>query len=289
MKKEPSIHITKSNLIRVLNEMRKNEEFGWSNDPLTRYDKFANAILKRSKKYSIYSRTLNISDINSKKKLSKITSGDLDFTYEFLKSFYAIRRMKYRVGNIKYNENHADWPTIKTLGGNLKEFYEAFEFLEPKNAAKEFVTLLFELSPKAIINYWPKTVAKVTEVYEAKVAVKKDEYPDDTLQLHTLYRQSLIDKVGLSNDYRDTATIYQYFVKATKMCKEDLKCELDLFIKAQFEGLAWSGGYPQPQQLSTDTAKERVIKYAFQNNLVLRKKQEAPKVKVDWKKLRKNK
>jgi predicted transcriptional regulator len=269
--------------------MVKNEEFGYNNNSKIRFDEFSSSLLRRAKKYSIYSRTLTINDAISKKKLSKITSGDLDFTYEFLKAFYAIRRLKHRVGNIKYDENHADWPTIKTLGGNLKEFYEAFEFLEPKNAAKEFVTLLFDLSPKAIINYWPKTVSKVTEVYEAKLIVKNDKYQEETQTLHTLYRQSLIDKVGLSNDYRDTATVYQHFVKATQMCKEELHCSLDLFIKAQFEGLAWSGGYPQPAQLVTDTAKERVIKYAFQNNLTLKQKPETAKVKVDWKKLRKNK
>ena len=80
--------------------------------------------------------------------------------------------------------------------------------------------------------------------------------------------------------------MYRFFVEATRLCIEDLNCDLETFIKAQFDGLAWAGSYPQPAQLVTEAAKERLVKYAYANNITLKKKVEKPK--IDWKQIKKN-
>jgi hypothetical protein len=280
--KEPSLHITKANLIKVLKEVQDNDEFYTNREA---YHKLADAILRRGKKYSIYSRTLNITTDKDIKKIKKVTSSELSYTNEFLKSFYAIRRLKHRVGNIKYDENHADWPTIKELGGHLKDFVKAYD-LELKNGSTIFVKLLFEVSPKAVINFWPKMVPKAIDLYQSLQEVKKDQYPEQTEKLHKIYNQNLIDKVGISNNYMQIPSVYKFFVEATRLCIEELNCDIETFVKAQFDGLSWSGSYPQPSQMVTEAAKERVVKYAYSNNITLKKKVEKPK--IDWKQIKKN-
>jgi hypothetical protein len=280
--KEPSLHITKSNLIKVLLEVQANDEFYVNKEA---YPKLVDAILRRGKKYSIYSRTLNITDVKSLNKVKKVTSSELSYTNEFLKSFYAIRRLKHRVGNVKYDETHSDWPVIKQLSQQLKDFVEAYN-LEVKEGSVIFVKLLFEVSPKAVLNFWPKMVPKAIEIYSSLQEVKSDKYPDQTEKLHKIYNQNLIDKVGVSNNYTQSPNIYKFFVEATRLCIEELNCDLETFIKAQFDGLAWAGSYPQPSQMVTEAAKERLVKYAYSNNITLKKKVEKPK--IDWKQIKKN-
>lgn len=288
--KEASIHITKKNLQKVFIEMAKAEEFGWpSSKPLEeRFVEFVNTIARRSKKYSINTRNIAVNNSLAEKKAAKLASTTYEYTQVFLKALYVIRRQKHRHGNLRYDESHKDWPTIKSLAGQLEIFCRRFS-KTPNKGALLFVEHLFNISPKGVLNYWNQSIDKVFEYQEAIEEIQKDPQQEESKNLKRIYNQELLNKVGLANP-DDNPTTFVHFVRASKLQRE-LGCRKEDFIKAQFEGLSWTNSYPEPYQLYGSKARERLIKYMYKNNIVLNPKSEEKtnSPKIDWKKLRKNK
>jgi hypothetical protein len=288
MSKDPSIHIKKSDLLKVLNEMVANEEFGYNNNKETRFDDFLCHLTRRAKKYALTNRVVIIQDKKEKAKIEKLQTSSFDLTQEFIKNYILVRRSLKMRGNISYDPSHKDWPIIKQLASEIETFAEGAEL--PKSvAAKEMVKTLFKLNPKGVLNFWVKLTGKALDYYLAEVEIQNDKHYPKTDRFYNCFRQNLIEKVGFARNYKENPLDYVFFVKATKICVEELGCEVEDYVKAQFQGLAWANSYPEGHQLIGDKAKERFTKYAFASNLKVKTKAEINKPKIDWKKLRKAK
>jgi len=272
--KNPSLHITLTDLTKVLKKLGRNPSAG--------------DILRESKKYSITSRCIIPNSETEAKKVKKINSSDLKWAYEFSKTLYLVRRQRRHIGNINYDETHKDWPTIKQITKEALLFCENFD-LEPKEGFKEFLNIVFTklktFSPNRVL----PLVGLIADWYKAQLRIKTNKHKELTQRAYSKYNELVVKGSGFFTDYEKEDPIkFVPFIEVAELCYRKYQSEVEIFIVAQFEGLAWKNSIPDPLQLTTEKAIERFIKYLYENKIKLKPEKEKVVEKVDWNKIKRN-
>jgi hypothetical protein len=258
MKKEPSIHITESRLAEILIEVFNLGDIDMS---------VVNTILIRAKKYQLSNRKLLASNDRQRKKSNNIKRSPLEDAMAMAKVIYYQRKALKHNGIEIAKPGTRDFTIIKTITEYALQFQEEFGLPTKEGAFVNYVETYIESLDKgknfnliALQNRYQQ----ISDTFKALQEIAHDKNKDFTRRAYESYNHHVINQIGeLLVDYKKMPDKYIYFVKVAEECVR-IKIEPVFWIKAQFKGLEWLKGIPEPNQLIGPKALERMQKYLYE-------------------------
>ena len=275
MKREPSIHVTEKNLALVLKDVLV-EYYDMKIDNKL----LAQLLVQKAKSLPANGRSIIVSNDKLEKKTKVILSASKKDAFLMADIIYYVRKKKRHRGVTKIDQNHREWGQLKKLTNCCIEFCNEFE-LPKRRGFIEYVTNGMNLitSTRGYIGKLISMQERLSNEYELVILIEDDENAKETRLIHDYYISMIVNKTGLREDYRKQPTKYINFLKVREITDE-MDIPFDIYLKAQFFGLAWADSYPEPTQLVGDKAKERLNKYMYKNKLKKTDKKK-PKAKVN--------
>lgn len=271
--RDPSIHITESQLALVLKGLLYVDKSPIEWD----YNKLAQAIVYHSKSLSANHRVIIVSNNKLEKKANIILSASKKDAVLLADIIYYIRRKKRHRGITKLDQSHKDWGQLKKLTKCCIEFCNEFQIKRRQGFIIYIQMGLDNISSlRSYINKMINMQERISTDYEYVKILEDDDEPRETLKIHDLYVSMISNKTGIPENYTKNPKKYINFLKIRKITDE-MDIPIDIYLKAQFFGLAWADSYPEPLQLVGDKAIERLNKYMFKNKLKQNKKQKVRK------------
>lgn len=265
MRREPSIHVRESDLIKILEGM---PEIKGNIPQLVKY------ILTKASKHSLNNRKLLASNQKLAKKAEKVLSSSTEDAMTMAKVIFMVRRtLKHRNISIP-KPGQRDYTIVKTITENANKFFEEFfEVGESKEAAyTDYIKLAISKMRNFTLNKIGSMHEGICSTFEANRLIAKDLNPELTDKAFKTYNKFVIDKVGtLIQDYSQVPDKYMYFIMVAKRCKE-MGIKPELYIEAQFKGVEWRNGIPDPVQLINGKSLEYLQKYLYENDVTMEKK-----------------
>jgi len=272
--RDPSIHLTESDLILVLNEAFKGiSPIKWNQE------KLAKKIVALSKRKSRPNRMIYVSNDKLQRTATKIVKTGISETELFSQILtYERKRMRHR--GIRVSKiGDPDWLQVKEAASLAADFCNEFE-LEKKEGFIEYVRQGLSMMKNYSIQKFKTLHGPICKKYECIQELQLDPTPHKTEEMFTLYYNTVNEKAGFCPNYKEQPEKYIGFKRAVDTAKE-LNTSIKLYLRAQFYSLEWASGIPDPLSLYGNLAKERVTKYAFENGIKIREEK-----KVNLKKIR---
>lgn len=251
--RDPSIHISKTVFKNIL------KDIGINSFPVEEF-------FVRAKQKSLNSRIILVKSSKNKKKVKNIalaTTGDANLAADI---FYSVQiSMKFK-GVRKIEESQPRlWSSCKRLADICNIFCEDFK-LDTRAGYIEYIkiglNLLKNRNHKSYLNSLINMAEEITKVYQSKSELLEDTNPRFTEEIHDYYCKTIADRTGIRVNYKDQASMYSYFKKLADKCHEE-SLSYKNWIDAQFEGLAWCNGLPEPQNLVNDKANNYYLKFMY--------------------------
>jgi len=264
MRREASIHITKSDLIKVLEKLTtiKNVEI------------IADKIFHIAKPYSIHTRTITISNERMEKKAEKLIKSsrrDADFLAQLI---YATRkRMKHR-GITQTKVGSRDWGILKEITAHALDFTNEFN-LTRRYGFLKYIEVGLSKMQKFNLNKFLPMYQGICETYQAMVEIEKDTDREMTEQMYKIYAQRVIEATGIFDTLEELPEKYVWFVRAREQAK-NMNVAVNIYMQAQFDGLDFTGGIPHPVQLVGPKATERVARYCYKEGIKIKGNESPP-------------
>lgn len=240
--------------------------------------------------HSLDHRSLNVTTKKQEEKATKRVSGSIGDANMVAEIIYSTRVRLKHIGVTKIKQTDPQWGQIKELTNTINEFCNQFD-LPKRRGYIEFITWgvkLFMSTKRPnfsfLIKWFNEKADWIVNEYTSSIEISQDKQPIDTTIIHDLYCNRVSSMTGINTFYRMSDPQYVHFLRA----KEDaLKHNVDyeIYIEAQFEALAFCNGVPKPEDLYGDKARERLVRYMSQNNLII-KKPSQDTVGVDWSKFK---
>lgn len=258
--KDPSLHITESDLVKVLGEV-----FG-----INQYQKGqARRILKAARPYSIPGRSVVSSSDRIEKKVHRMiasSTGDADLMARML---VAVRRQLKHKGVQQVKPASRDWDIIKAMAEQATDFCNDFEITNKREGYIAYLKAGIAKMQQFSLRKYPNLYQAICTYHQAITIIDDDEDKGATQVIHKYYLTKVGTKTGFVNSYKDRPEKYMAFVEVRKYCKY-LGIRPEIYIDAQFDSLAKFDALPDPLQLIGQKAKERLNKYMYENNISIR-------------------
>lgn len=260
MKRDPSLHIKKSDFIQVLITMGHGTYQAAS---------LADEIFHYSKPYSIHTRTFTVSNERQEKKMDKLVNAsrrDADLLAQLI---YARRKTLHHRGVAQIKAGSRDWEMLKGITAHALEFTNEFG-LQRRYGFIQYVDVGLSKMQKFSLNKFPSLYEGICERYQALLEIEKDKDQVMTKEMYDGYCQRVLDNTGMHDQLDQIPEKYVWFVRARQQA-EDLNVSVNIYIKAQFEGLDFTKGIPHPIQLTGVKATDRVIRYCFKHDIKIKR------------------
>ena len=262
MKRDPSIHVTESELALVLKSLLSIDNYTEKE-----VDILARGITTRLKTKSLLNRSLMITNDKLEKKASKLLSasrGDASLMANIIYNYR--KKLKHR-GVTQIKQNSRDWGSLKQLTKLTIEFCNDFN-LGKREGFIEYTKLCFEAmnSTRGIIPKMVSLYERICNEYEAVRLINDDTNKNITKKIHDLYIAQIVKKTGMDHNYLKDPRKYSYFIKVREE-SERIGISIEIYMKAQFAGFEWRDGIPDPIQLIGDKAMERLNRYMYENSI----------------------
>lgn len=255
MQREPSIHITKGEFQRLLNDL---EIEGF---PI-------NQFFIQARKVSVNTRNVSVTTKKDTKRVNKIllaTKGDASMVADIV---YATRiKLKHR-GVRKINETQKrDWALCKELANICNQFAQDFLFENTREAFLTYISIGFKRMGKDHRNILNRLISMVDNVYlyyENSQGIGEDDAPKLTINLYDYYNQKIADATGIweKEALEDNPEKYNDFLQIRRLCDEH-NWDYQDYVDAQFEGMAWCNGIPEPHNMYNPKAIDRYKKFVY--------------------------
>lgn len=273
--REPSIHITLSQFEEIIKSLDIREVD-------------VQAFFKKARPYSIVTRSiLKGNNKKNQQKLNNIQKASMGDASLLADIIYAARIKAHQVGVTKINQGSAEWLTLKNLAHRLQDFNQLFEYKTREGYIK-FVEIGLNKYKNikgrklALVRFLDNQYDLILEEQQVLKEIEQDDDPENTLMLYQLFTATVLDKTGISNNYKDNPLEYIHFLYARKLA-DKLGVDYETFLEAQFEALAFFGGIPKLSDLYNEKAQERLTKYISRNGINLNARSlQAKSQSIDW-------
>lgn len=256
MKRDPSLHITKSNFLEIITDLMPK---GVDCNGLT------NIIFFRAKAYSIHTRTITVSNDRIEKKAKKMVMSsrrDADLLAQLI---YATRkRMKHR-GIISIKPGSKDWDMTKEVTAHALNFTNEFN-LTRRYGFIRYIEVGISKMKKFSLNKFPSMYEGICETYQAMLEIEKDQDSNMTKLMYKIYARKFIENTGIYSAIEELPEKYVWFVRAREQAKE-LNVSVNIYMISQFEALDFTKDVIHPALLVGPKATERVIRYCFNHGI----------------------
>lgn len=260
MSRDPSLHIKKSELVRVISTL-----LPYNVDA----ESFTTQLMFRCLPYSVSTRSVVASTQRIEAKADKITKSTRFDSDMLSKLIYATRqRLKHR-GISPIKAGSKEWDTLKEITSQALSFCNEFNIPKREGMIK-YIEIGISRMSTFNINKFPSMHEAICKSYEALAEIEQDDDPKFTEVLYKIYSTYIMKQTGIFEDFKNDYEKYVFFVRARKQAKE-LNIALEDYMQAQFDGLDFVKGIPHPSQLSGAKANERLYKYLFKHGLKISK------------------
>lgn len=265
VKREPSIHITRGTFSKIFKEVM-GRSLG---------ERFVDEFFALARKETVDHRSVIQGNKQIQEQATKRVQSSIGDANMLADVIYSVRVKLKHVGVAKIKQTDMQWAQVKQLVPVVNDFCEKYNF-DARFGYIEFVTIGLGLMAKSKrVNYnfaanWLFQRADwIIDTYESINEVNKDPEPEYTVMLYNQYQKEILDRVGLSEDYRKNPQEYVWFVRARKLADE-MGIDYETFIQAQFYALEFCSGIPKLEDLSNEKARSRVINYMAKFNITSR-------------------
>jgi len=256
--RQPGIHITEGNLRSLLRQY-----YDYDDNCEEEVDEMVLFLLKGAKRFSLERRSLSLTNQTiAKKALAKTTNKQDDILLLSNLIFQTRKQLKHR-GIKPIDVNSAEWVSLKKLTPIILEFCDDYGLSKREGMIAYIKIGLSKITSfRGYINKLYDMSETINSQYEAEQFILLDENKGLTRDIHDYYVSLIVKNTGMHEPYIDKPNKYIRFVEVANLVKE-LKVDYKTFINAQFEGLAWTNNYPEPEQLVSDKNRERLNKYMY--------------------------
>jgi len=239
--REPSIHITVSDLAKVLK--------GLGAAGLSAED-----VARAARKYAIWNRSMVLDKVYAEKKLEKEAIND-NVLFKYMYKLYTMTvRSKHKFHPKRFKLSDArTLALISTVTMDALDFCEMHS-LEREVGFKTYLDIGLEKSPK--LAALAGSVERIQEAYTARQSLTNNI---GTEELYQVYSDHIATYTGQAYTLR-SATIMLKFQEAALYC-DTHSIEYYTFIAALFGGLAWKSGIPSPSMFSSDYGMQLVYEH----------------------------
>jgi hypothetical protein len=266
--RDPSLHIRKSELIKVWEEL---DDKGVYNE------EFIDKLFIKAKSKSCPSRSVYASNNKLEQKVEKLKLATRSNAGLFAQSILLIRRKLKHKGITLIKPADPEWLTVKEATNLATQFCNEF-LIDRKIGYREYVEIGLSMMTHFNIGRFKSLHQSICNRYEAIQEIRSDRWPDLTRNAHSTFLAIISEKTGFSESYEKNPDKYRFFVQVSRTCRE-IGITVQDWIKAQFAAFEWKNAVPEPSQLAGEKARERVMKYCFENDISLKhKKLEQPKI-----------
>lgn len=263
MKREPSIHITKTVLIKIFNEIFNGHKLS--------SEKIVDTVFYKAKSYSLHTRTITVSDDRMEKKAKKLVQSSRRDADLLAKLIYTTRQaMKHRgISLIKVGSK--DWGTLKEITAHALNFTNEFNLTRRYGFLKFIEIGLSKMKRFTyLLNKLPSMYQGICETYQAMLEIEQDDDTEMTKEMYKVYIRRIIENTGIHDSLEELPDKYVWFVRARKQAK-NMGVSVRVYIEAQFDGLDFSKGIPHPTQLVGPKATDRIARYCYKEGINIKK------------------
>jgi hypothetical protein len=243
---------------------------------------FVKLILEKAKTKSCNSRSILSSNEKMEKKVEKVILAGRNVTGIFAQLWILNRRKLHHKGLTIPKPGDNEWLNYKQAAKLASEFCNEFD-LKPKEGMNEYIRLGLTKMKNVSVFKFTSLHSSICSTYESKKEIDSDHDPEITEEAYGVYGMLVARKIGeFSNNYKEIPEKYVCFKRAKEEAKK-LNLSMSSYIEAQFWGMEFRSGIPDPYQLYGDKAVERAIKYCYEKNISLK-----PQKKIDFGKIKKH-
>ena len=276
--RDPGIHLSKSQLRLVIN--RNVVDKFHLLQPLA--DKIVSELMVEGRQHGLTHRSVVISQERFEKKITKMVSSNIGDANLFANLLLNYRRKLKHRGLQQIKASTPEWAMIKTLTTNANNFCREFGF-EKRDGYLKYMKWGIQKISKFSLQKLIAVDQAIYETAEAKLELQEDTEPGITEKVYQYYINIILSKTGMPLNYKEIPEKYVFFWRIRKKCRE-LGLDYHIYIDAQFAGLEYREGIPDPIQLMGDKANNRLAKYMFEKGIKIK----GGEKKINWKKILKD-
>lgn len=279
MSREPSIHITRTDLTRLI---KKYIDINVTDEQIT-------LLLKDARNRAITSRSVIINSKTEAQKVTQRLKGGIADANLLGQIIHSVRVKMKHIGAKKITQADPQWGALKELVLTVNEFCNV-NHLEQRDGYIKFITLGLKLmsSRKRVnFNYCPSWLNQHTDwilsTYESEKALSEDDNPEGTEEVREHYVSEILSRTGINEKY-DAPEDKIHFHYA-RLLADELGMDYGHYIASQFDKLNFCNGIPKIENLYNDKAKRAAIEYMSKHRI---KKNHKPiKIQKDvWEQLK---
>lgn len=252
-KRDPSIHITKSQFQEICNDLG--------------IELPVDTIFAYAQRKAINTRGILVSNNKINKQVNNVLLADKGDAQMVADIIYATRIKLKHKGVRKINQgNLREWTNCKKLAEICNTFCQDFE-LPTREGFIKYIELGIKKMPDAralttrLIGLQDSITEEFSAIKEIQELSPKDK--QTISQIQDFYVRQIADRTGIYEPIKDPGKfthfirLYDFLNKKGWNYKE--------YIIAQFEGLAWCNGIPELSQLTSEKAISRYNKYLYKH------------------------
>lgn len=255
MSRDPSIHVSYSQFLRLLDEL------GIEDFP-------TDTFFSKAQKVALNSRTLLVSNKKDTKKAKQIllaSKGDAAMVADII---YATRiKLKHRGIRKVTESNKKDWSLCKDLASICNQFCQDFDIKNTRSGFIAYINIGFKRMGRDHRNILTRLIAMAENIYayyDSEQSIKEDDNPKQTNFIYEYYNKKVADATGIWErvPLNTDPDKYNHFLCIRNLCDEN-GWDYKNFVEAQFDGMAWCNGLPEPHNMYGPKAIERYKKYVY--------------------------
>lgn len=261
IRREPSIHLTRSNLRILLKEWYDFSEY--ADDHIYEMVEF---LMKNGKNLSQDSRLVLVSNNKVEKEVNKKISNDKSDYLLMSNIIYNIRKQRKHKGIKPIDTQSNEYIALKKLTKAVNIFCNDFNLSKREGYIFYVNKGLDKISSyRGYISKLEQMVESISVEYETNDLIQNHKLKEEADRAHTYYIQKVAKRTGISENYKDRPIQYINFIKLCEISRKYNVTYID-YIESQFSELEWTGTYPDIFQLVNDKSIERLNKYMYKRD-----------------------
>ena len=248
MQREPSLHIKRSDLEKVLKRLSIDDSRALSL-----------AIIKLGKGYTVSNRAVVVDTKYAEKKIIKQNHSDSSNILHFYTIYSMIVKSTHQFTPKRLKEKDSRLMSIVS-----QVLVDALDFcflfnLETSEGYKIYLRIGLEKNPQ--ITYLLGKIESIQTTYKAELEYGNGSKGTD--KLYKQYQETMLSYTGIDYSLK-SPTVLAKFKKAAAWC-DNTGVDYKHFILALFEGLEWKKGIPSPSMFLSDYGIQLVYQYIGNN------------------------
>lgn len=260
MKRDPSLHITKSNLERILNRIEYNVR--------TSGKSLADAIFDEAIPYQLRDRYKQVLEQKTTVRARIVKSEDADS----IVSDSDVKKMNQILHSVRMAKNpniivkpilrdSKDYLMLKEITVLAVRFCETFEIENRTDGFREYINVGLGMMRKYALNRFKYYDSKIHENLQNRIILTSDENLEGTVEFRSMLEQAMTFYTGMDFTIHEDDLDANLNVYYARQQADEVKADYEDWIIGQFEGLAFLNVVPELNQFYGDNAHSRYKKY----------------------------